>query len=254
VLVVLVLALLAPLVMSVAQTSSVTTALTVGIVALGLDVLVGTTGQLSLAHAALYGVGCYAALGVGTRGMAWPLAFLAAVAATALVAVVIGLPSLRIRGLQVAVATLAFQVFAQQVPSKWSGVKSVGEPFARPSYLVDETHFYYLAVGCVVLTLVLLATLRRTRGGRSLLAVRDVEARAAAFGISPGRSKLFAYGVSGAIAGLGGAVFALQQTSVNDTSPFILRESLLLVAIVVVGGARSPIGILSAALLVKALP
>ncbi|HUR52063.1 MAG TPA: branched-chain amino acid ABC transporter ATP-binding protein/permease [Mycobacteriales bacterium] len=251
---VLLLALLAPLGMNLAQTSIVTTALTVGIVALGLDVLVGTTGQLSLAHAALYGVGCYAALGAGTRGTPWPLAFALGVAATAAVAVVIGLPSLRIRGLQVAVATLAFQVFAQQVPSKWAGVKSVGHPFERPSYLVDETHFYYLAVACVVLVLVLLGALRRTRGGRALLAVRDVESRAAAFGITPGRAKLFAYGVSGAVAGLGGALFALQQSGVNDTGPFILRESLLLVAVVVVGGARSPLGILAAALLVKALP
>ena len=250
----LVAALVAPLFLGVAQTSYVTTALTLGIVALGLDVLVGTTGQLSLAHAALYGVGCYAALGVGTRGLVWPLAFLTAVVAGAAVAVVIGLPSLRIRGLQVAIATLAFQVFAQQIPSKWAGVKSVGQPFERPSYLVDETHFYYLTIGCVALVMAVLAALRRTRGGRVLLAVRDVEARAAAFGIATGPAKLFAYGVSGGIAGLGGAVFALQQTGVNDTTPFILRNSLLLIAIVVVGGARSPLGILVAALLVQALP
>ena len=122
----------------------------------------------------------------------WPLAFLTAVVAGAAVAVVIGLPSLRIRGLQVAIATLAFQVFAQQIPSKWAGVKSVGQPFERPSYLVDETHFYYLTIGCVALVMAVLAALRRTRGGRVLLAVRDVEARAAAFGIATGPAKLFA--------------------------------------------------------------
>lgn len=165
----LALALLAPLVLGVAQTSSVTTALSLGIVALGLDVLVGTTGQLSLAHAALYGVGCYAALGAGTRGAPWPAAFALAVAAAALVALVVGLPSLRIRGLQVAVATLAFQVFAQQVPSKWAGVKSVGAPFERPSYLLDETRFYYLTVGCVLLVVAVLAAMRSTRGGAPCL-------------------------------------------------------------------------------------
>jgi branched-chain amino acid transport system permease protein len=248
------LVLLAPTFLSLPQTSIVTTAACVAIVALGLDVLIGATGQLSIAHAAFYGVGCFTALGLGTHGVPWPLAFAGAVAATALVAVVVGLPSLRIRGLQVAIASLAFQLFAQQVPAKWDGVKFVGRTFDRPSYLVDETHFYYLAVGCVTLVLLLLARLRRTRGGRSLLAVRDVESRAAAFGISTGRAKLFAYGVSGAIAGLGGALFALQQTSVSDTQPFILRESLILVAIVVVGGSRSPVGILFAAILTKALP
>jgi branched-chain amino acid transport system permease protein len=252
--VLLALVLVAPTFLSLPQTSIVTTAACIGIVALGLDVLIGSTGQLSIAHAAFFGVGCFTALGLGTHGAPWPVAFAGAVAATAAVAVLVGLPSLRIRGLQVAIASLAFQLFAQQVPNKWDGVKFVGSTFDRPSYLVDETHFYYLAVGCVLLVLAVLARLRRSRGGRALLAVRDVEARAAAFGVRTGTTKLFAYGVSGAVAGLGGALFALQQTSVSDTQPFILRESLILVAIVVVGGARSPIGILVAALLTKATP
>jgi branched-chain amino acid transport system permease protein len=251
---VLVLALLAPLVLDLAQTSIVTTALFLAIVALGLDVLLGTTGQLSIAHAALYGVGTYAALGLGTRGVPWPLAFLGAALTAAAVSVLMGLPSLRIRGLQVAIATLAFQVFAQQVPNKWPGVKSADKTWHRPSYLVDDTHLYLLTVGALVLVLLLLRRLNGTRGGRGLLAVRDVEARAAAFGVSTGRAKLFAYGVSGAVAGLGGSLFALQQGSVTDLQPFILRESLLLVAVVVVGGARSPVGIIVATLLIQALP
>jgi branched-chain amino acid transport system permease protein len=248
------LVLLAPLFMTLPQTAIVTGAACIGLVALGLDVLIGSTGQLSIAHAALYGVGCFTALGLGTHGAAWPVAFAGAVAATAVVAVVVGLPSLRIRGLQVAIASLAFQLFAQQVPNKWDSIKFAGRTFDRPSYLVDETHLYFLAVACLAFVVLLLAQLRRTRGGRSLLAVRDVEARAAAFGIATGRTKLFAYAVSGGIAGLGGALFALQQTSVSDTQPFILQESLILVAIVVVGGARSTGGILVAAFATKAVP
>jgi len=249
-----VVALLAPLAMNVPQTSIVSTALFLGIVALGLDVLIGTTGQLSIAHAALYGVGCYGAMALGTHGLPWPLAFLGGAAAAAVVSVVMGLPSLRIRGLQVAIATLAFQVFAQQVPNKWPAVKSGGKVWERPSYLVDETHLYLLTLGVLALVLLVLHRLRSTRGGRVLLAVRDVETRAAAFGVSTGVAKLFAYGVSGAIAGLGGALFAMQQGSVQDLQPFILRESLLLVAVVVIGGARSVVGILVATLLIQALP
>jgi ABC-type branched-subunit amino acid transport system ATPase component/ABC-type branched-subunit amino acid transport system permease subunit len=249
-----VLALLAPLAMNVPQTSIVSTALFLGIVALGLDVLIGTTGQLSIAHAALFGSGCYAALALGTHGFPWPFAFLGAAAAAAAVSVVMGLPSLRIRGLQVAIATLAFQVFAQQVPNKWPGVKSGGRVWERPSYLVDETHLYLLTLGVLALVLLLLHRLKRTRGGRGLLAVRDVESRAAAFGVTTGVAKLFAYGVSGAVAGLGGALFAMQQGSVQDLQPFILRESLLLVAVVVIGGARSAVGILVATLLIQAVP
>ena len=250
----LVLALVAPTFLNVPQTAIITTATSVALVALGLDVLVGSTGQLSLAHAALFGVGCFTALGLGTHGAPWPVAFLVAVAATALTSVVIGLPSLRIRGLQVAIASLAFQQFAQQVPAKWDQVKFVGRTFDPPSYLRGVTAQYYLGVALVVAVVAVLAGLRRTRGGRSLLCVRDVEQRAVAFGVATGRTKLFAYGVSGAVTGLGGALFALQQTSVSDIQPFILRESLLLVAIVVVGGARSPLGILLAAFATKAVP
>ncbi len=248
------LVLVAPSVLNVPQTAIVTSAACVALVALGLDVLIGSTGQLSLAHGALYGVGTYTALALGTRGAPWFVAFAGAAAATSATAVVVGLPSLRIRGLQVAIASLAFQQFAQVIPDKWPEVRSAGQTFAPPSYLKGITAQYYLAVGCIALVLIVLAGLRRTRGGRSLLAVRDVEARAAAFGISTARAKLFAYAVSGACAGLGGALFALQQTSVSDSQPFILRESLILVAIVVVGGGRSTIGILLAAFLTKALP
>ena len=248
------LVLLAPTFMNVPQTAIVTTAACIALVALGLDVLVGSTGQLSLAHAALYGVGCFSALGLGTHGVPWPLAFVGAAAATSVTAVVVGLPALRIRGLQVAIASLAFQQFAVQIPQKWDQVKFVGKTFDPPGYLAGVTAQYYLGVALVGLVLLVLAGLRRTRGGRSLLAVRDVEQRAAAFGVATGRTKLFAYAVSGAVTGLGGALFALQQTSVSDTQPFILRESLLLVAIVVVGGARSPVGILLAAFATKAVP
>jgi branched-chain amino acid transport system permease protein len=248
------LVLLAPAFMNVPQTAIVTTAACVALVALGLDVLVGSTGQLSLAHAALFGVGCFSALGLGTHGAPWPVAFAGAAAATSLTAVIVGLPALRIRGLQVAIASLAFQQFAVQIPNKWDQVKFVGKTFDPPGYLAGVTAQYYLGVALVVLVLLVLAGLRRTRGGRSLLAVRDVEQRAAAFGVATGRTKLFAYAVSGAVTGLGGALFALQQTSVSDTQPFILRESLLLVAIVVVGGARSPVGILLAAFATKAVP
>ena len=246
--------LVAPAFLNVPQTAVITGGMCVALVALGLDVLVGSTGQLSLAHAALYGVGTFTALGLGTHGAPWPVAFLGAALLTSATAVVVGLPSLRIRGLQVAIASLAFQQFAQQVPAKWDEVKFVGRTFDPPGYLTSVRSQYYLGVGLVLGTLLLLAGIRRTRGGRSLIAVRDVEARAVAFGIATGPTKLFAYAVSGFLAGLGGALFALQQTSVSDIQPFILQQSLILVAVVVVGGARSPVGILLATFLTAALP
>ncbi len=250
----LVLVLTAPLWVASASTNVLITAMSLAVVALGLDLLVGSTGQLSLAHASYYGVGVFTALSVGARGAPWPVAFLAAIVMTAAVATVVGLPSLRIRGLQVAIASLAFQLFAEQVPNEFPQVKAVGLVFERPAYFEDDRYYYWFCVACVVGTVGLLARVRSTRAGRSFVAVRDVEDRAASFGIAAGRTKLLAYAMSGGIAGLGGAMFALQQTSVSDTVPFVLQQSLLLVAIVVVGGARSPVGILIGAFAVSALP
>jgi ABC-type branched-subunit amino acid transport system ATPase component/ABC-type branched-subunit amino acid transport system permease subunit len=249
-----VLALLGPTVLNVPQMAVITEAMCLGLAALGLDVLVGSTGQLSLAQGAVYGVGTFAALGLGVSGAPWYVAFVGAVLAAALASVIAGLPSLRIRGLQVAIASLAFQQFVQRIPDRYPEVEFSGRTFEPPSYLSSVRSQYFLGLGCVTVALLVLAGLRRTRGGRGLLAVRDVEARAAAFGVSTGRAKLFAYAVSGGLAGLGGALFALQQTSVSDTQPFILRASLIFVAVVAVGGARSPIGILVAAFLVYAVP
>ncbi|HVE73999.1 MAG TPA: ATP-binding cassette domain-containing protein [Mycobacteriales bacterium] len=230
----------------------ITTAV-IAIAALGLDVLVGRTGQLSLAQGAFLGTGAFTAIGVGAAGAPWPLAFLAAMTVTAALAALVGLPALRIRGLQVAIATLAFQLFAVQFLFQRPEVKSSTRFFDRPDYLGD-TPLYYLALVFVGLVALLLHRLDTTKAGRSLAAVRDVELRAAAFGVEAGTQKLFAYAMAGGLGGLGGALFGLQQGSLNELSAFDLQASLTLVAIVVVGGARSTVGVVLAAFLLFALP
>ena len=231
-----------------------TTTSALAIAALGLEVLVGMTGQLSLAHASFLGVGCFAAINVGGRGLPWPIAFIAAMVVCAAAATVVGLPSLRIRGLQVAIATLAFQEYATKYLFQQPWVNSGTRIFARPSYLISEKTYYYFGIGCIVIAALVLRRVRATRGGRSFVAVRDVEARAGAFGIKTGPTKLLAYAISGAICGLGGALYGLQQGSVSGTDDFDLQHSLLLVAVVVVGGMGSTIGILIAAFFLLAAP
>ncbi len=231
----------------------ITTA-SIAIAALGLDLLVGTTGQLSLAHAAFLGVGTYTAIGLQSRGAPWPLAFLGAMAVTALAATIAGLPSLRIRGLQIAITTLAFQLFAERFLFGISSVNGGGRTFERPSFLEKFGPLYYFSAAMVALVALVVRRVAQTRAGRSFVAVRDVEARAVAFGIDPGPTKLLAYALSGAITGLGGALFALKEGTVTGLDDFNLQASLILVAIVVVGGARSTVGILIAAVFVRALP
>jgi ABC-type branched-subunit amino acid transport system ATPase component/ABC-type branched-subunit amino acid transport system permease subunit len=246
---------LIPLVATGTQLSILVGTAAVAITALGLDVLVGRTGQLSLAHAAFLGVGAFTAVNVGGRGAAWPLAIAAAMAVTAAVATVAGLPSLRIHGLQIAIVTLAFQVMAERFLFVRSDVTAGTRVFERPSFLEGDTALYLFAVAAVALVLLVRRRLGVTRAGRALLAVRDVESRAPAFGIDPGPTKLLAYTISGAVVGLGGAVLAIKATQFGTAiDPFRLLQSLLLVAIVVVGGAGSGPGIIIAAFFIQAVP
>jgi ABC-type branched-subunit amino acid transport system ATPase component/ABC-type branched-subunit amino acid transport system permease subunit len=224
------------------------------IAALGLDVLVARTGQLSLAHGAFLGIGAFTAINAGDRGAPWPLAVLAGVVVTTVAAVVAGLPSLRIRGLQIAITTLAFQVFAEKYLFTRDDVTAQGRTLDRPSFLRGDVQLYLFALVCLVLVLVARHRLAVTKGGRAFQAVRDVEGRAQCFGVQPGPNKLLAYAISGAIVGLAGAVVAMKAGSISARDPFLLLESLQLVAIVVVGGAGSAPGIVTAAVLFKAVP
>jgi ABC-type branched-subunit amino acid transport system ATPase component/ABC-type branched-subunit amino acid transport system permease subunit len=225
------------------------------IAALGLDLLVARTGELSLAHAAFLGVGAFAAINVGGRGSTWGIAVIAAIAVTAASAAIVGLPSLRIRGLQVAIATLAFQDVAEKYLFTNQDVTAGDKLLARPTVLRTDTRLYFL--GLLALGAVLLVRWRivNTRAGRSFLAVRDIAERSRAFGVEPGPTKLLAYALSGAIVGLAGALLATHEGTIGTaTDPFKLLESLQLVAIAVVGGAGSATGIIIAAFLVKGLP
>jgi len=226
----------------------------VAIAALGLDLLVARAGELSLAHAALLGIGAFTTINAGDRGWPWPLAIGAGIAVTAAAATIAGLPSLRIRGLQVAITTLAFQVFAEAFLFSRDDVTAAGRTLDRPAMLEGDVQLFLFSVACLALVLLVRRRVGVTKSGRAFGAVRDVEARAVCFGIVPGSTKLLAYALSGAIVGLAGGVLAMKAGSISAKDPFLLLESLQLVAIVVVGGAGSAAGIVTAAVLVKALP
>ena len=225
----------------------------IAIVALGLDLLVARIGELSLAHAAFFGIGAFTAVNAGDRG--WPLwgAIAAAVVVTAAAATIAGLPSLRIRGMQVAITTLAFQVFAERFLFTRTDVSAAGRELPRPSFLEGDVQLYAFALACLALVLALRRRVAVTKAGRAFFAVRDIEPRARCFGVEPGPAKLLAYALSGAIVGIGGAVFAVKAGSISAKEPFALLESLQLIAIVVVGGRGSPTGIVTAAFLVKGM-
>ena len=226
------------------------------VAALGLDVLIGRAGQLSLAQASFVGVGAFATIQAGGRGAPWPLAMLCGIAATALVSTIAGLPSLRIRGLQIAIVTLAMQLAAKNFVYPDDRLTGAGLTLDRPALLGSPTRLFYFGLACVAVVLLVRRRIGVTRAGRSLLAVRDIEARATAFGIEPGRTKLFAYTMAGLLTGVAGVLTAFKESpgAISDTGPFELLQSLLLVGVVVVGGAGSGGGIVLAALLLNGVP
>ncbi len=225
------------------------------IAALSLNLLMGYGGQISLGQAAFVGVGAFAAAQYREWGVPFVVILPAAVLTTALIASVVGLPSLRIHGLQLAVTTLAFGVVAERLlfTRPWTTSSSTGAAAPRPAIVQSDGAFLVLVAGAFGLVVIVDLMLRRSRVGRALFAVRDRERTAAASGVPVARTKLLAYALSGAYAGLAGALYAFLLERITP-GPFTVWASLGYVAIVVVGGPASFSGVVVAAVAFTALP
>ena len=246
------------------------------LIGISLVVLSGWTGQISLGQAALAGIGglTTAALvagrdiGIGLGGTSFTLplpdihfllAVLVGAAATGAVAAVIGLGALRIRGFHLAIATLALALLGQQFlwrrPFLSGGSNTVSLPRATgPVDLADQRTYYFFSLIALVAVIILVARMRATGVGRRWLAVRDNSAAASAFTISPSRAGVQAFVVSGVIAGLGGGLLAGLYVSVGLTERFQLQDSIMVVAIAVIGGAGTVVGPILGALWIVGLP
>lgn len=224
------------------------------IVAVSLVVLTGWVGQISLGQWALVGFGGAAAsVLVGRHGVDLFVALLAGMAASALVALVIGIPALRISGPFLAVTTLAFAVtsryfFLENRYFPWLIQENVTRPVLWdrfPIYL--DWQFYYFCLACLLLVIVAARNLRHSRTGRALVAVRDNEPAAQASSINVPVLKLTAFAISGAMAGLAGGLYMLYAGGLY-TDSFGPEVSLQLFTMVVIGGLGSlPGAILGAA-------
>jgi branched-chain amino acid transport system permease protein len=229
--------LAAPFALSPSQTSTVSTTLLLALVGMSLLVLTGWAGLVSLGQFGFAAVGAYVAAATGLPFLlAVPLGGLAG----ALVAVLVGLPALRLQPLTLAISTLAF---AAAVPAVLLDPDSLGralpETLERPLLLgldlEDQRVFYYLVLLVLTAGVVAVAGLRRSRTARVLLAARDNEPAAQAFGISVLRARLQAFALSGFLAAFAGALFAYQQAGVRADS-FSVEQSLLVFTFTVIGG------------------
>jgi ABC-type branched-subunit amino acid transport system ATPase component/ABC-type branched-subunit amino acid transport system permease subunit len=252
---VLVFAILLPLPLRSADRVLISSIVIFAIMGLSLVVLTGYTGQVSLGQFAFVGLGAAVAGRMIQLGYPTWMGALYAVVAGGAVALVVGIPALRIRGLFLAVATLGFAVAASTwlFQQGWlvdvvSGRTSLELP--RPTLfgvdLADERNYYWLCLAALVGVAAGLNRLRRTGAGRRFMAVRDNEPQAASFGISPRRTKLTAFVVSGGIAGLAGFLYGGLLVTFTDPAVFGPEFSLGLVAFVILGGVTSLSGVIVA--------
>jgi len=229
---------------------------------LSLNLLMGYAGQISLGQYAFVGVGAFTTglvTGVNDLRLPWLVGLLAAAAMGGLVAFVVGLPALRLRGLYLAVVTIgvAYAGYQSLFRVESIGGGSAGKPVPRP-YVGDSaiaTNADFLALALVVLVVVwqLDVNLCRSRFGRAFQAVKADEGVASSFGIDVARTKLLAFTLSGAMAGAAGAILGTAYGTVTGTV-FRYEQSLLLVVVVVIGGLGSRAGVVGAAFFAILLP
>jgi ABC-type branched-subunit amino acid transport system ATPase component/ABC-type branched-subunit amino acid transport system permease subunit len=240
--------------------------LIVVVAGLSLTVLTGWAGQLSLGQYAFVGLGAVTTTALVGRGYSFLVAVGFAAVAGCVAAALVGFPALRVRGLFLAVTTLAFAVATQGWLLRLN-VFTGGQTtyhLARPTLpggidLTSGRNYYFFCLVVAVLAGSAVARLRRSGVGRSMIAIRDNEAAAASFGLSPAVSKLGAFALSGGLAAIAGALYAglnvyFQLDNGNGITSFGPEQSLQLVAMTVIGGLGSVAGTVLGALYVVGLP
>jgi branched-chain amino acid transport system permease protein len=248
-----------PFVMSQYYVGESTWVFIYGICGVSLMVLVGYTGLVSLGHAAFLGIGAYAHAFFLKHGVPWIPSVVLAVLITTASGIVVGLPALRMTGIYLAIATLAFSVIIQEVFSRWESVTHgfAGMPVEKPTILGvsfdDERSFYYLCLFFLALTLWLTRNLLRAPTGRAWIAIRDSEIAAQSMGVNLAIYKSMAFAYSAALMGLAGALFA-HKIAYLAPDIFTILLSIQFLLLVIVGGLGSLHGAIFGAIFVALLP
>jgi branched-chain amino acid transport system permease protein len=228
--------------------------------ALALNVLTGLAGQISLGHAGFLAAGAFTTAALVERGIVSPLLTLPTTALVgAALGLVVGIPSLRLKGLYLALGTLAMHhvvlYVAGEMQARAGGNTGFTIPPARVAGLVlrGTVGWYYAMLAAAAIVLVLTVNLQRSRAGRAWMAIRDRDVAAASVGINVARYKLSAFVWSSVVTALGGALFAYQRgfVSVEAFGFFVAIEY---IAMIIIGGLGSALGAVLGAALVTLLP
>jgi branched-chain amino acid transport system permease protein len=257
--VLLVLLLLTPWVLPPYFVGEVTYVFIMCVARLGLMVLVGFTGQVSLGHSAFVAIGAYAHAWLLAQGVPLVLSLALAASIAGAIGLVIGLPAIRVSGLYLAMVTLAFAILVEIVIGRWKSVTggfsgvAVNSPNLFGLDLSGLGSFYYLCLAVLALVLLGLINLMRAKTGRAFMGVRDSEAAAYSLGIWVNGYKVLAFVISAMVTGLGGALLA-HKTGYLTPEGFGLILSLELVLMVTIGGLGSLRGAIMGAILISMLP
>lgn len=251
--------LAAPWIVSEYWLAQLTFILIYAVVGLGLMLLSGFTGLFSLGHAAFIGVGAYTEGVLVAAGLPFPLAMAAAGLVAAAVGVVVGLPALRVKGIYLAIATLAFGFIVVEVFARWESVTggNAGMHVKSPTLLgwsadSDQSFYFVCLVVAVIATLAILNILRSPTG-RAFVAIRDSEVSAQSLGIHLARTKTLSFALSAAFAGVGGALYAHKLQFISPDQ-FEILQSIDLVLMIVVGGIGSVHGAFLGAIFLITMP
>lgn len=226
------------------------------IVAIGLNLLVGYTGQISLGHAGFFAIGAYGTLIFMTK---LHLPFLVALPAAGLVAalfgLLLGLPALRLEGPYLSIATLGFGLTITQVIGRinlFGGRQGLHAPdlLIGPWRLDSDRDFYYLLMTLTVILALVARNLVKTRVGRAFIAIRDADIAAETIGVNLMLYKTMAFAVSAFYAGIAGGLYAFVLRFI-EPEIFTLLMSILFLAMVVVGGLGSIFGAITGACLLS---
>ena len=229
------------------------------VVGLGLMLLAGYTGQFSIGHAAFLGVGAYTQAVLSNAGWPFPLTLACAAGLSAIVGIVGGVPALRVKGIYLGIATLAFGFIVEEGLARWESVTggnsglAVQPPTLFGWALDSSAEFYFLCLAVAVLCTLAILNLLRSPTGRAFVAIRDSEISAQSMGIHLARYKTLSFALSAAMAGVGGALYA-HKIMFLSPEQFSIIQSIDLLLMIVVGGLGSVHGVFLGAIFLITMP
>jgi len=231
----------------------------ISIVTVGLMLLTGYTGQLSLGHVAFVAIGAYTSAILSAKGVPYLFALPAAGLLSGFIGIFVALPALRLTGMYLAIMTIGFAFIVEEILARWESLTrgNMGmypEPPTIFSFSFEsEVSYYYLALFVLILTILAARNILRSPTGRAMIAIRDSEVAAQAIGISLMKYKMVAFSLSAFFAGIAGSLYAHKLSFISPES-FSFLESVRFLAMIIIGGLGSIHGAIFGAAFLLFLP